>query len=237
MELVTSPVITIPANAGTIQNAIFPNDTIVVMNPVTGVTIKGIVGAVAAGNITAYPFQAANWDALGTGVQNLKVFVYGSIFAKGTTSGSKSIEPQFTQYSNQPIIIKDRYEINGSDTAQIGWVEVATEDGTSGYLWYLKSESETRLRFDDYLEMAMVESELAAGAAGINFAASSANVPGFTAAGGAAVAHGSEGLFAAITARGNVMTGFSTVVLVSLTLIKCLKILILKELLKKTCFS
>ena len=204
-----SPVITIPANAGTIQNAIFPNDTIVVMNPVTGVTVKGIVGAVAAGNITAYPFQANNWDALGTGVQNLKVFVYGSIFAKGTTSGSKSIEPQFTQYSNQPIIIKDRYEINGSDTAQIGWVEVATEDGTSGYLWYLKSESETRLRFDDYLEMAMVESELAAGAAGINFAASSANVPGFTAAGGAAVAHGSEGLFQAITNRGNVMTGFN----------------------------
>jgi hypothetical protein len=178
------------------------------MNPVTGVTVKGIVGAVAAGNITAYPFQAANWDALGL-VGNLKVFVYGSIFAKGTASGSKSIEPQFTQYSNQPIIIKDRYEINGSDTAQIGWVEVATEDGTSGYLWYLKSESETRLRFDDYLEMSMVESELAAGAAGINFAASSANVPGFTAAGGAAVAHGSEGLFAAITARGNVMTGFN----------------------------
>tara|TARA_Y100000385_G_scaffold25196_1_gene24114 strand:+ start:1286 stop:2725 length:1440 start_codon:yes stop_codon:yes gene_type:complete len=201
-------VITVPANAGTIQNSIFPNDTVVIMNPVTGVTVKGIVGAVTAGNITAYPFQANNWDALGL-VANLKVFVYGSVFAKGTASGSKSIEPQFTQYSNQPIIIKDRYEINGSDTAQIGWVEVATEDGTSGYLWYLKSESETRLRFDDYLEMSMVESELAAGAAGINFAASSANVPGFTAAGGAAVAHGSEGLFAAITARGNVMTGFN----------------------------
>ena len=43
--------------------------------------------------------------------------------------------------------------------AQIGWVEVATEDGTSGYLWYLKAESETRLRFEDYLEMSMVESE------------------------------------------------------------------------------
>ena len=68
--------------------------------------------------------------------------------------------------TNQPIIIKDRYQINGSDTAQIGWVEVATEDGTSGYLWYLKSESETRLRFDDYLEMAMIEGELATGAAG-----------------------------------------------------------------------
>ena len=72
---------------------------------------------------------------------------------------SGSVEPSFTQFNNSPIIIKDKYGINGSDTAQIGWVEVATEDGTSGYLWYLKAESETRLRFQDYLEMTMVESE------------------------------------------------------------------------------
>ena len=206
-----SPVITIPANAGTIQNAIFPNDTIVVMNPVTGVTVKGIVGAVAAGTITAYPFQAANWDALGTGVQNLKVFVYGSIFAKGTaapaqTGGAiKSIEPRFTQFSNQPIIIKDSFQINGSDMAQIGWVEVSTEDGTSGYLWYLKSESETRLRFDDYLEMSMVEGEQAIAGDGFTAQAALGNVPGFV----NVAAHGSQGLFAAIQARGNVFTGFS----------------------------
>ena len=73
---------------------------------------------------------------------------------------AESIEPNFTQYSNSPIIIKDNFQVSGSDAAQIGWVEVATEDGTSGYLWYLKSESETRLRFEDYLEMAMVEGEL-----------------------------------------------------------------------------
>ena len=41
--------------------------------------------------------------------------------------------------------------------AQIGWVEVTSESGEAGYLWYLKSQHETRLRFDDYLEMAMVE--------------------------------------------------------------------------------
>jgi hypothetical protein len=207
-----------------VQNAIFPNDTIVVMNPTTGVTIKGVVGASAnngaltLATITAYPFQAANWDALGNQTANLKMFVYGSVFAKGTVGATaqggaagsvKSIQPSFTQYSNQPIIIKDSFQINGSDMAQIGWVEVATEDGTSGYLWYLKSESETRLRFDDYLEMAMVEGELAAAAAGVNFAASSASVPGFTAAAGVSVAHGTQGLFAAIQARGNVMAGFS----------------------------
>ncbi len=209
-------VFNVPTNGTTIQNAIAPNDTIVVMNPTTGVTLKGIVGSTAAGagtttNVTAYPFTAANWDGLFTGgaaASNLKIFVYGSLFAKGTDSGSFSIEPQFTQYSNQPIIIKDRYAINGSDMAQIGWVEVATEDGTSGYLWYLKSESETRLRFDDYLEMAMVEGELASGAGGVSFAAQAAlgNVPGFNAT---INAHGSQGLFAAITARGNVFSGFA----------------------------
>ena len=207
-------VFNIPTNGGTIQNAIAPNDTIVVMNPATGITLKGIVGAVAAGagvttDVTAYPFTAANWDTLGIAGGNLKIFVYGSLFAKGTTSGTFSVQPQFTQFNNQPIIIKDRYQINGSDMAQIGWVEVATEDGTSGYLWYLKSESETRLRFDDYLEMAMIEGELAAGGAGINFSASGALVPGFTAPAGASVAHGTQGLFQAITTRGNVITGFS----------------------------
>ncbi len=209
-------VFNVPTNGGTIRNAISPNDTIVVMNPTTGVALKGIVNsAVVQGNnttnVTAYPFTAANWDGLFTGgaaASDLKIFVYGSLFAKGTASGSKSIEPQFTQYSNQPIIIKDRYAINGSDMAQIGWVEVATEDGTSGYLWYLKSESETRLRFDDYLEMAMVEGELASGAGGVSFAAQAAlgNVPGFNAT---INAHGSQGLFAAITARGNVFSGFA----------------------------
>ena len=209
-------VFSVPTNAAvgaaSVKNAIAPNDTIVVMNPTTGVTLKGVVGAVAANgaltNVTAYPFTAANWDTLGiaaaAGAAGLKIFVYGSLFAKGTGSGSFSVQPQFTQYSNQPIIIKDRFEINGSDMAQIGWVEVATEDGTSGYLWYLKSESETRLRFDDYLEMAMVEGELADANGG--FAAQQANVQGF---GGGINAYGSQGLFSAIQARGNVMSGFS----------------------------
>ena len=187
-------VFNVPTNAGTIQNAIFANDTIVVMNPDSGVALKGIVQSTGAGagvttNVTAYPFTAANWDGLFTG-----------------GGAAKSIEPQFTQYANQPIIIRDRYAINGSDMAQIGWVEVATEDGTSGYLWYLKAESETRLRFDDYLEMAMVEGELASGAGGVSFAAQAANVPGFSAT---INAHGSEGLFAAISARGNVFSGFA----------------------------
>ena len=75
---------------------------------------------------------------------------------------------------------------------QVGWVEVATEDGTSGYLWYLKAESETRLRFEDYLEMAVVEGELVD-----------------TAVSAISGVKGTEGLFAAIKDRGNVLNNFS----------------------------
>ena len=73
------------------------------------------------------------------------------------SDGYVSVDPSFTQFSNSPIIIRNKYVVNGSDMAQIGWVEVATEDGTSGYLWYLKAESETRLRFEDYLEMSVLK--------------------------------------------------------------------------------
>ena len=60
-------------------------------------------------------------------------------------------------FQNKPIILKDTYEVSGSDMAQIGWIEIQTENGANGYLWYLKSEHETRLRFEDYMETAMIE--------------------------------------------------------------------------------
>tara|TARA_B100001287_G_C22685002_1_gene532810 strand:- start:2767 stop:4245 length:1479 start_codon:yes stop_codon:yes gene_type:complete len=119
------------------------------------------------------------------------VFVFGSEYRKGSNDDAiGTLVPSFTQFSNKPVIIRDRFEVNGSDTAQIGWVEVATEDGTSGYLWYLKAESETRLRFEDYMEMMMVE-------------AVKKNANGTT------TNSGTEGLFAAIKDRGQVMDGYA----------------------------
>ena len=120
----------------------------------------------------------------------------------------KSIEPSFTQYNNSPLIIKDNYQINGSDAAQIGWVEVATEDGQSGYLWYLKAESETRLRFEDYLEMAMVEGEYM----DPNNIVDSGVTYDFGGPANAAIAtnvKGTQGLFDAIETRGNIYSGFA----------------------------
>jgi len=190
-------------------SAIRDGNTILITDNATGLSsAKALVTDRTSGVTTngytidciLYETNAAGVPAAITGGA-CSVFVYGSEFPKGSNGMAGAIEPGFTRYFNSPIILKDNYELSGSDTAQIGWIEVATEDGTSGYLWYLKSESETRLRFEDYLEMAMVEGELQANtvAFGANFG------PG----GAAQNIKGSEGLFAAIESRGNVYSGFA----------------------------
>ena len=196
--------IVLPAGQG--ENVIRPNQTIVIFDPATNTTVKCLVidsdatNPALATSLTVASYTTASIAAAGipAGTAGLRIFVYGSDFAKGTTGMQGGVNPSFTQFHNKPIIIKDRYEVSGSDTAQIGWVEVATEDGTSGYLWYMKAESETRLRYEDYLEMAMVEGELAA--------AGSA-VAGLGAAQLSGV--GTQGMFAALEDRGNVYQGFA----------------------------
>ena len=121
-------------------------------------------------------------------------FVYGSEFRKGTEGMVESLEADDLILENSPIIIKDKYAVSGSDMAQIGWVEVTTENGATGYLWYIKSEHETRLRFEDYLELAMIEAVPAESGSG----AANQSVVGNK---------GSEGLFYSVSQRGNVWGG------------------------------
>ena len=182
-------VLTIPTATG-VENVISVGQTIVVIDN-DGQEAKAYVSAVSGLDVTAIPYLTAAWTGIDT--TDLKIFVYGSEFKKGTTDDTlDSVQPAFTQYSNSPIIIKSKYVVNGSDTAQIGWVEITTEEGADGFLWFLKAESETRLRFEDYLEMAVVEGEIADNTA-------------LTALG----IKGTQGLFAAVKERGNVVADFS----------------------------
>ena len=162
---------------------------------VAGVVFKAFVTAgieTATNALTIKPYGAENVDDLAgigtTDNQAIKFFVYGSEFNKGTDSMTDSVEPVFKSFTNKPMIIKDHFEISGSDTAQIGWVEVSGESGQSGYLWYMKAEGDTRVRFEDYLEMTMIEAEK-------SHANAVADVPA-----------GSEGLLSAIANRGMVAT-------------------------------
>jgi len=203
---ITIPVALNPADPKDyVANVVSPGATIVAMDS-TGFEIKAVVisSNLTTGALVVSPYSAAT--IAGLAATGVKIFVFGSEYGKGSSTpnstvsagaadGYVSVDPSFTQFSNSPIIIRNKYVVNGSDMAQIGWVEVATEDGTSGYLWYLKAESETRLRFEDYLEMSVVEGEKATGAG-----AGSAAAAGYK---------GTQGLFAAIEDRGNVNVGFT----------------------------
>ena len=184
------------------------NDTVIISN--SEAVIKALVVKVAANVVDVAPYGVATCAAITDAKTDLVVLVYGSEFAKGTTYNSPlaaaterrgSNEPSFKSYSNKPIILKDYYEVSGSDASRIGWVEVASEGGASGYLWYLKAESDTRARFADYIEMAMLEGELSIHGTDV--------VDDFLGSNGDSV--GTQGLFAAIESRGNVTTGITGV--------------------------
>ena len=208
------------------------NDTVIVAGS-AGV-VKCLVTEAIRGTATANayievaPYGVASLDA--AGFENgdaITILVYGSEYLKGksyqtdagigagTNVASESRganEPSFQTFMNKPIIMKDYYEVSGSDASRIGWVEITSENGASGYLWYLKAESDTRARFTDYLEMAMLEAKMGGGANTSNAAApyvANADLTDDAFALAADTATGTQGLFDAIETRGNVTSGIN----------------------------
>tara|TARA_R110002051_G_scaffold165314_1_gene236153 strand:+ start:87 stop:1481 length:1395 start_codon:yes stop_codon:yes gene_type:complete len=178
------------------DHAIRVGQTVKIKGSTSGIVANAYVSVVASDNstLTLLRYDKALFSTAPafTNSETVTIFVIGSEFAKATTGMSGAITPSFKSFTNKPIILKDKYEISGSDASQIGWVEITGENGQSGYLWYLKAEGDTRTRFEDYLEMSMVEGELAATGSG------AADVTGIG---------GTEGLFSAIEDRGHVTAG------------------------------
>jgi hypothetical protein len=167
-------------------HAVRVNQTVAISDG--SITGKAIVTEVGATSIKVKGYKGALVAGASMTAGAVTLFVYGSEFKKGSAGMTEKIEPQFKSYTNKPIILKDFYEISGSDAAQIGWVEVSGEAGQSGYLWYVKAEADTRKRFEDYLEMSLVEAEKSA----------TEILDGIS---------GTEGLFAAIQDRGHYNAG------------------------------
>jgi hypothetical protein len=178
------------------------NDT-VVLNQATVGTLKCLVTAITTNTFTVAPYTQDDLTGGAPGELTFTDdavvgFVYGSEYKKGVGGRGESLEPSFASLSNRPVIIKDKYEVSGSDASAIGWIEVSGEDGQSGYLWYLKASGDTMSRFADYCEMTCIEGELNTSAA--------AGDPD-TVGEKLGTNSGTEGLFAAIESRGNITTG------------------------------
>ena len=202
------------------------NDLVIVAS--SEAVTKAIVTKTNVGTsyvIEVAPYGAATLNAASfsdsQGANSVTVLVYGSEFRKGDNYQGETTRqantPQFKSFTNKPIIMKDYYEVSGSDASKIGWVEVSSENGQSGYLWYLKAEADTRSRFNDYIEMAMLESKMGGDAsdayAGTEIAADDL-VDDYLEGGSATFSgavHGTQGLFDAIESRGNLTSGITGV--------------------------
>ena len=161
------------------------------------------------GRITVQAYGATT-DAF-TGLANttnnvagsfLTILVIGTEFGKGSDSRAEVIQPEYTSYTNSTVIQRDTYAVNGTDANQVGWVEIADENGVQGKYWYVKGKSETMSRWEDYQETALLEDR-------VKSPRTTAQNVGKGAAGSELLGTqgGSEGLFAAIESRGYTTTG------------------------------
>ena len=185
-------------------------DVVLVSN--ASLTLRGYVSQVGSdNNVEILPYANDNFDNAGfsdsAGADAYRILVVGSEFGKGTAARTSANEPKFKSYQNKHIIMKDYYEVSGSDAGAIGWIEVSGEEGQSGYLWYLKAEGDTRARFTDYLEMTMMEAENAAAASTIESGTGGLGLSAST----TGIDAGTEGLFKAITTRGHQTSGVTGV--------------------------
>jgi len=188
------------------------NDLVLIAS--AGITTMCLATDVDTATIQVEPFDKADLTGHATGAGASTLLVVGSEYAKGksysavdtanpltSADSHEANQPSFKSFSNKPIIMKDYYEVSGSDASRIGWVEVSTEQGGGGYLWYLKAEADTRARFTDYLEMAMLESVKGSNSTVVDTSLGAAADSGV----------GTQGLFDAITDRGNVTSGVTGV--------------------------
>ena len=196
-------------NASTVDHGVRVGDMVLVSD--ADAEIRAYVSAVDNDDVTLLPYDRQDLAEVGAGAntglaiadtttaKSVKLFVFGSEFTKASEGRTVANAPKFKTFTNKPIIMKDYYEVAGSDVTQIGWVEVTGEEGQNGYYWYLKAEGDTRARFADYTEMAMIEARKVGAPAGTTM--TQATSPTFTNGGSLA---GTEGLFAAIEDRGNI---------------------------------
>lgn len=117
-----------------------------------------------------------------------KCAIIGNTYAQGTDQPDSFYQTGLVKRENPYIIVKEMYEVNGSQATNIGWLNVNGQ-----YMWYLKNEMDARKRFMNEREMMLLYAQKA-----------DISVPAGSGTQGIA---GSEGYFAAVEDRGITATG------------------------------
>ena len=109
--------------------------------------------------------------------------IVGNMYAQGLDQPSRFIESAVQKRTNPFTIVKESYQVSGSNATNIGYIDV----GGGDYRWYIKGEMDARQRFMDARELTLLLGEKFASADSLG-------------------GDGTEGYFAAVKARGIVTT-------------------------------
>jgi len=115
--------------------------------------------------------------------------IIGNMHAQGTDQPSAFYQTGLVKRENPYIIVKEMYEVSGSQATNIGWLNVNGQ-----YMWYLKNEMDARKRFMNEREMMLLYAE--------NGTTDTANIS----VGGKSIVP-SEGYFEAVEKRGITVSG------------------------------
>jgi hypothetical protein len=144
---------------------------------VTASSATSLAGKLVAIGATGYTGTIAN---------NEELILLGNMYPQGSNQPSLFVEPGYTRRQNPFMIVKEKYEVTGSQATNIGYVNT----GNGDYRWFMYGESEARARFMDKRELMML------------FAKTQNDMAGD----GTGLA-GSEGYISAVESRGNIYTG------------------------------
>ena len=175
---------------------LYAND--VVIDSVTGVRL--IVKSRTAGtNVVLVRLDGENAastnevDASGGGT----LIHIGNLYGQGTDQPGHFQDSDIIKYRNPFMIVKDRYQVNGSQATNIGWVNM----GNGDYRWFMYGEQEARKRFEDRREMMMLFGEIRDGSSD-----GTADSPAADTLLGTTEAAGSQGYVSAVEERGIVIS-------------------------------
>jgi hypothetical protein len=114
------------------------------------VTVRG-----AQGTETATMIPLTTWAYDKTVNTDYVISIIGNAYPE-KSGQPESVMPLLHEYKNNVMILKDSFEVSGSEATNVVYVKVDNEKMGSGYLWYLKGEADTYKRFLDYCELQLI---------------------------------------------------------------------------------
>jgi hypothetical protein len=81
--------------------------------------------------------------------------IVGNMYAQGSDQPNRFVTQDLKRRQSPFAIVKGRYEVNGSQATNIGWIDI----GGGDFRWFMYEEANARKRFEDQRELTMLFGE------------------------------------------------------------------------------